>query len=375
MNPQPGTERTLPDQAARPGTASAPDGFFRELLDAVPDAMIVVGTDGRMLVVNTVAVQMFGYPRAQLIGRPVEMLLPERHRARHRKHRKGYAAGPGLRAMGIGMELTALRSDGAEVPVEITLSPIKTPSGTLVVGAIRDVTERRRVQAELEAARRAAERATEANMAFLSAASHDLRQPVQALRLLNGALRRSATDPLLLKMIEGQRESLDAVANLLESLVETSRVEAGIVEPNIDVSLAADEGSPGPRPRGGFVLIVEDDVQVAKAWNRLLRSEGYRVAGAGTTAELRTLIERLDAVPDLVLSDYHLADGANGIQAVQLIREAAGACVPALILTGDAAKVSDEIEKLENSRMLSKPIVPGALLRLARAAIENGLPG
>lgn len=164
---------------------------------------------------------------------------------------------------------------------------------------------------------------------------HDLRQPVQALRLLNGALRRTVTDPQALEMLESQQESLDALSNQLDSLLEIGRADAGARAPDVEDVSGPREARPGVAPQAGFVLIVEDDAQIAKAWDRLLRSEGYRVAGAGALSELRTLLDDLDRVPDLVLSDYHLRHGSNGVQAVRAVREATGACMPAFILSGD----------------------------------------
>src|SRR5690606_28182876 len=123
-------------------TGDLPDSFFRDLLDAAPDAMIVVDAEGRIAIVNTEAEKMFGYTRERLLGAPVEMLMPERYRGRHVQHRSGFSRAPKVRAMGAGMQLAGLRSDGVEFPVEISLSPIRSGSRSFVASAIRDVTER-----------------------------------------------------------------------------------------------------------------------------------------------------------------------------------------------------------------------------------------
>ncbi len=203
--------------------ADLPEDLFRRILDAAPDPLVIVDANGRIIFANAEAEAVFGYRRAELLGRPIELLLPERHRVSHEQHRRHYGEAPRLRAMGVGLELTGLRADGSEFPVEISLSPITTNTTTIVVSAIRDVTERHRSEQELHAARQAAERANKANTAFLSAASHDLRQPVQALNLLNGALRRTVKDPLALEMIESQQDSLEAMTSLLNSLLDISR--------------------------------------------------------------------------------------------------------------------------------------------------------
>ena len=126
------------------------------------------------------------------------------------------------------------RQDGSEFPVEISLSPVRSADGHFVSSVIRDVTERKRMEDEIIAARQQAERANKANSAFLAAASHDLRQPVQALSLLNGALRRTVKDERALEMIESQEHSLIAMTNLLNSLLDISRLDAGAVSPELE---------------------------------------------------------------------------------------------------------------------------------------------
>jgi PAS domain S-box-containing protein len=117
---------------------------FRGLLEAAPDAMVGVDADGRIILVNTQAERLFGYGRDELVGRPVEILVPRDTRERHPDHRVRYYGDPRPRPMGGGMELAARRKDGSEFPAEIALSAIETEEGLLVSASIRDVTERRR---------------------------------------------------------------------------------------------------------------------------------------------------------------------------------------------------------------------------------------
>ena len=196
--------------------------------------MIIVNEAGEITVVNEQAEEMFGYDREEMIGKTIEFLLPAGMRGKHVDHRNSYTKKPSLRPMGVGLDLQGCRSDGTEFPVEISLSPVKTGTGSFVSSVIRDVTKRKELEQEIIAARQAAERANKANSAFLAAASHDLRQPVQALSLLNGALRRTVKDPLAQEMVESQEHSLDAMTNLLNSLLDISRLDAGAVNPEIE---------------------------------------------------------------------------------------------------------------------------------------------
>ncbi len=214
--------------------AEESEAYFRVLIEAAPDAMIIVDDDGEIVIVNAQAEKMFGYDRQEMLGNTIEMLLPERIRTTHKGHRRKFREQPELRPMGTGMELIGLRKDGSEFPVEISLSPVSTAKASFVSSVIRDVTKRKRMEEEIIQARQEALRANKANSAFLAAASHDLRQPVQALSLLNGALRRTVKDERALEMIQSQEHSLTAMTNLLNSLLDISRLDAGAVTPEFE---------------------------------------------------------------------------------------------------------------------------------------------
>ena len=200
-------------------------------LESAPDTIIIVDEAGQILFANQRVLMLFGDEPAELVGQKIEILLPERLRPRHQGHRKDYALNAQVRPMGIELELCALRKDWTEVLVEISLSPIHYGERTLTAAAIRDVTEQKRIKRELQAARETADRANQAKSRFLATASHDLRQPLQTLSLLNGSLQRLVTDPVANEAVVQQEHAIATMSRLLNALLDISKLESGAIQP------------------------------------------------------------------------------------------------------------------------------------------------
>jgi PAS domain S-box-containing protein len=148
--------------------------MFQRVVEAAPCGMLMIDTRGVVVLVNPQAESMFGYTRDELVGNPLEMLLPERFRAAHGKHRGDFAKVPSIRQMGVGRDLTARRKDGSEFSVEIGLNPVAGDEGGLVLAAVTDITRRKSMQLELRQANSNLEE-------FTYAASHDLKSPLRGI--------------------------------------------------------------------------------------------------------------------------------------------------------------------------------------------------
>lgn len=211
---------------------------FRTLLESAPDAMVIINNKGLITLINEQTEKLFGYRRDELVGQPVETLIPEQYQADHSKHRSKYISHPTTRPMGAQTDLFGKKRDGSLVPVEISLSHLESDEGILVASAIRDISERKQTETELIKYREHLQDLVSQRTAALEASNrelesysqsiaHDLRQPLRAITSFSQILVDDAKN----KLNEEEKDSLNRIAaagkkmsRLIDDILELSRI-------------------------------------------------------------------------------------------------------------------------------------------------------
>ena len=213
------------------------DEDLQALLDAAPDATLVVGEDGVIEHANRQCQALLGYSPQELVGMTVEALIPAGQRLAHVAHRQRYQGAPVARLIGTGLELAALHRDGRKIPVEISLSPVRTRRRRCVCAALRDVTGRRSREAELEAARRAADAANATKSEFLASMSHELRTPLNAILGFAQLLQRDKKTPLADRQrawVEHVLRGGQHLLRLIDEVLDLASIESGHLALNLE---------------------------------------------------------------------------------------------------------------------------------------------
>ena len=261
------------EQAAR--AEAGVEKRYRKLLEAAPDAILEVDRQGRIALVNLQAERLFGYTRAELLGNRIETLIPDRFRGRHPGHRDTFFERPVMRPMGTGLELYARRADGSEFAVDVTLSPYDSDAGDRVICVVRDVTERKLAEAqiqtlnqhleqrtaeliatnkELELRNREVERVNRLKDEFLASMSHELRTPLNSIIGFSDLLAEQGAanfNPKQKRFLGHIQQGSRHLLELINDILDLSKIEAGHLElkyEDFEVSQAVGEVVATVRP-------------------------------------------------------------------------------------------------------------------------------
>jgi PAS domain S-box-containing protein len=257
---------------------------FRLAVESSPNGMVMVNIRGQIVLVNAEAERMFGYSRDELVGRSIEMLVPERFRTGHSAHRASFTVKPERRLMGAGRDLYGMRKSGSEFPVEIGLNPITTPQGPLVLCSVVDITERKQAQEVLEARSRELLRSNAELEQFAYVASHDLQEPLRMVASYTSLLAEeygAALDDDARLYIHFAKDGAERMQQLIHDLLSYSRISSRKRAPSavssaecLDLALAnlrisLDETGCVIR-RGDLPIVLGDRSQIVDLFQNLI---------------------------------------------------------------------------------------------------------
>ncbi|MGO9342981.1 MAG: ATP-binding protein [Acidimicrobiales bacterium] len=277
----------------------------RAFLEFSPDAVVIIAASGMIILVNAQTESMFGYSRAELVGQPVEILIPKRLRNVHALQRDRYAARPRVRPMEAGLDLLGRRKDGTEFPVDISLAPVETARGRLVAASVRDITDRKRLE--------------KVGDQFIYHAAHELRTPLATLAALGETLAvrmnemssEDVSDALGALRRQGQRAS-----TLIDNLLDLSQLDGGHADVKlvpVDLGKAMSrviEAAPPPEGKTVYselehVIVLADQLQLERLLTNLL-TNAYRYGGSQI---------RVNAVPADGDVEVDVSDDGDGVAA------------------------------------------------------------
>ena len=287
--------------------------LFRGLLEAAPDGMVIVNRDGAIVLVNAQAEKLFGYQRAELVGEQVEILVPDRFSGMHMAFRSGYVSEPVTRPMGLAGDLHARRKDGSEFPIEVTLSPLETDEGLLVSAAVRDISERRRMQEETDRVKDE----------FFATVSHELRTPLTSMigygELMTDLEELSLQGQRFLSVIMRSAERELRLVDDLLTLVAIEESGLSIRTAEIDLEGVVRESVEAARPRseearlalsletpGTSVPMYGDRDRLGQAMDNLL-SNAIKFTPAG--GRVRVVLSRLGSSAQIDVVDTGIGIG------------------------------------------------------------------
>jgi PAS domain S-box-containing protein len=292
------------------------DVRFQSLLEVAPDPIVIVDMLGAIVIVNRQTELTFGYAREELLGQPVEVLVPETLRQAHISHRHGYEANPHTRPMGIGLELFGRHKDGTMFPVEISLSPLHTESESLIISIIRDITARKRAEEQLRATAADLERSNRELEQFAYVASHDLQEPLRMVasytqllaRRYQGRLDQDA-DEFIGFAVDGALRMQELINDLLmysrvgSRALELQQVDAnGVVDRVVGDLAGAIEDSGATVTRDDLPIVRADSMQLQQLFQNLI-ANGIKFRRADEPPRVHVSAQRAGAGWSFAVSD------------------------------------------------------------------------
>jgi PAS domain S-box-containing protein len=328
------------------------DRRFRELLEAAPDAIMEVDQHGRIVLLNPVTEKLFGYRCEELLGQPVELLIPGSARDGHIRHRENYWSRPAARPMGSGFTMEGRRKDGSTFPVDISLSPVHSGESLRVTAVIRDISERKQAEdklralqadytRELELRNHDVERANRMKSEFLASMSHELRTPLHTVigfaQLLAEELDGSLTEKQKRFVYHIQKDSMHLL-ELINDILDLSKIEAGrlnIEREVFDMGACVNEAMEAIRPAAraksiemeqdlaGCPNISADRVRVKQIlYNLLSNAVKFTREGGRIRVELRSVEAPKSAVTSGRQSFVQVSVADTGIGIPKEMQEA-----------------------------------------------------